>query len=119
VIEAEGRRLCHLGDLGHILSTAQIEEIGSIDILMIPVGGTYTITAQEAQQVIRLIKPRVSIPMHYKTEVCKFPISPLQDFARHFGEIIKVPFLELPAGEQISLAEVAVLDYSYIDRSNV
>ncbi len=66
--EVDGIRLCHLGDLGHLLDDKQVAEIGSVDILFIPVGGYYTIDAKAATQVCNQLKPRVIIPMHYKTE---------------------------------------------------
>lgn len=64
-INAEELAICHLGDLGHILTDHQVEEIGDIDVLMIPVGGTYTIDAKTAVEVISQIGPKVVIPMHY------------------------------------------------------
>ncbi|NLB18214.1 MAG: MBL fold metallo-hydrolase [Syntrophomonadaceae bacterium] len=114
VFKAEGLIICHLGDLGHIPDSAQLEAIGKVDVLLIPVGGRYTISAQEAVEVIRLIKPRIAIPMHYKTPVCPYPITPLQDFAQHFDEVVKLPFLELSSIEDVLLPEIVVLDYSYI-----
>ncbi len=66
LIEAEDLRLCHLGDLGHTLSKDLIDAIGEVDVLMIPVGGEYTIGAKEAEAVVRDIDPKIIIPMHYK-----------------------------------------------------
>jgi len=66
--EVDGIKVCHLGDLGHLLDDKQVAEIGSVDILLIPVGGYYTIDAKAATQVCNQLKPRVIIPMHYKTE---------------------------------------------------
>ena len=66
--EVDGIRVCYLGDLGHLLDGKQVAEIGSVDILLIPVGGYYTIDAKAATQVCNQLKPRVIIPMHYKTE---------------------------------------------------
>lgn len=66
--ELDGIKVCHLGDLGHLLDDKQVTEIGSVDILLIPVGGYYTIDAQAATEVCNQLKPRVIIPMHYKTE---------------------------------------------------
>ncbi len=68
VLKAEELNICHLGDLGHVLTDKQVEEIGDIDILMIPVGGTYTIDAKTAVEVINQIEPKIVIPMHYKVE---------------------------------------------------
>ena len=64
----DGIRVCHLGDLGHLLDDRQLKEIGSVDILLIPVGGYFTIDAKAATQVCNQLKPKVIIPMHYKTE---------------------------------------------------
>lgn len=68
VYEIDGLRLCHLGDLGHTLSEETLDEIGDIDILLIPVGGEYTIGPKEAAEVVQLIEPSYVLPMHYKME---------------------------------------------------
>lgn len=66
-IEAEGMHLCHLGDLGQKeLTSDQLEKIGEVDILMIPIGGIYTISAKEAIKVMSQIEPKIIIPMHYQ-----------------------------------------------------
>ena len=66
-IEAEELRLCHLGDLGQKeLTPEQIDKIGQVDILMIPVGGVYTISAKEAVKIMSQIEPNIIIPMHYQ-----------------------------------------------------
>ncbi len=80
--EVDGLRICHLGDLGHRLSDKQVAELGRIDILLIPVGGFYTIDAKAATEVCRQLKPRVIIPMHYKTDKCGFPIAGVDEFLR-------------------------------------
>ncbi len=64
--ELDGKNICHLGDLGHTLSDEKLEEIGDVDILMIPVGGNYTINGEEAVKISGKINARVIIPMHYK-----------------------------------------------------
>lgn len=64
----EGLKVCHLGDLGHILTDDQIEEIGDCDVLFVPVGGEYTIGAERACEVISQIEPSFVIPMHFKTD---------------------------------------------------
>jgi L-ascorbate metabolism protein UlaG (beta-lactamase superfamily) len=66
--EVDGMRVCHLGDLGHLLDDRQVKEMGSVDILLIPVGGNFTLDARAASQVCNQLKPRVIMPMHYKTE---------------------------------------------------
>ncbi len=64
-IEIDGVRLAHLGDLGHPLTSADIEQLGEVDILFIPVGGTFTIDAKQAVEVVNGIEPSVVVPMHY------------------------------------------------------
>jgi L-ascorbate metabolism protein UlaG (beta-lactamase superfamily) len=67
VFELPGLRLAHLGDLGLTLSQEQLAELGPVDVILIPVGGFYTIDAAQAAQVVAQLKPRIVIPMHYKT----------------------------------------------------
>jgi len=81
-LTVDGVKVCHLGDLGHILSQTEAAEIGPVDLLLIPVGGFYTIDAGEATRVIEIIKPKVVIPMHFKTEKCGFPIASVDDFLK-------------------------------------
>lgn len=62
----DGISFCHLGDLGHDLSSAAVEEIGSVDVLFVPVGGYYTIGPETATVVCEKLKPKIIIPMHYR-----------------------------------------------------
>ncbi|HNU36481.1 MAG TPA: MBL fold metallo-hydrolase, partial [Methanomassiliicoccales archaeon] len=62
----DGVRFCHLGDLGHMLSEAQVRELGEVDILFVPVGGVFTIDGAQAQSLVRMIGPKVAIPMHFR-----------------------------------------------------
>jgi L-ascorbate metabolism protein UlaG (beta-lactamase superfamily) len=78
----DGIQVCHLGDLGHILGQKELSEIGTVDLLIIPVGGFYTIDAKEATQIAETMRPKVLIPMHFKTEKCGFPIAPVEDFLK-------------------------------------
>ena len=80
-IEAEDIRICHLGDLGQKeLSSEQLDRIGDIDILMIPVGGLYTIDASEAVKIMSQIEPRIIIPMHYHLPGLKYKIDGIDKF---------------------------------------
>jgi L-ascorbate metabolism protein UlaG (beta-lactamase superfamily) len=81
LFEVEGVKLCHLGDLGHQLNHTQLSDIGKVDILMVPVGGGFTIDFAGATQVCNLINPKVTIPMHYKTAGLKF-LEDVQEFLR-------------------------------------
>jgi L-ascorbate metabolism protein UlaG (beta-lactamase superfamily) len=73
-------RLVHLGDLGHPLDEDTVRRIGRVDILMVPVGGFYTIDHDEAAAVVEALAPRVVLPMHYKTDKVDFPIVPADQF---------------------------------------
>jgi L-ascorbate metabolism protein UlaG (beta-lactamase superfamily) len=75
-------QVCHLGDLGHLLSAKELAEVGPVDILLIPVGGFFTIHPKEATSVAEQIKPRILIPMHFKTGKCGFSIAPVEDFLK-------------------------------------
>jgi len=79
-IDAEDIRLCHLGDLGEKLSDKIIEHLGQVDILMIPVGGIYTIDAKEADELIDRIEPAIVLPMHYKTPSLNIKLDGLDKF---------------------------------------
>lgn len=85
--EIEGVSIAHLGDLGHILSNGQIEKLEGVDILLIPVGGTYTINAKQATEVISQLEPRIVIPMHYNIKGLKLPkkIDGVSTFCKEFG----------------------------------
>jgi len=81
-LKIDNLQLCHLGDLGHLLSDKELAEIGPVDILLIPVGGFFTIDPKEATRVAEQIKPKILIPMHFKTAKCGFPIAPVEDFLK-------------------------------------
>jgi len=113
--EVDGIRVCHLGDLGHQLSEGQVAELGEIDILLIPVGGFYTIDAKLAGQLCDRLKPKVVIPMHYKTAKCAFPIAGVDEFLRGKKEVSRldasqVEFkpAELPPSTQIIVLKPAL-----------
>jgi len=69
IFEVGGVRIAHLGDLGHVLNDDQLAAIGAVDVLLVPVGGTFTIDALKATRVVEQLRPRIMvIPMHYKTD---------------------------------------------------
>ena len=91
-IDTEGIRLCHLSDLGQKeLTSSQLDKIGNIDILMIPIGGIYTIDAAEAVKVMAQIEPRIIMPMHYKIPKLKIKLDDIDKFLKNLG--IKKPEL--------------------------
>jgi L-ascorbate metabolism protein UlaG (beta-lactamase superfamily) len=81
IIEAEGIRIAHLGDLGHRVSAEEIPDLKGVDVLLIPVGGHFTIDAKVAADLVAAFKPRIAIPMHFKTDKVDFPIRPVEEFA--------------------------------------
>jgi L-ascorbate metabolism protein UlaG (beta-lactamase superfamily) len=86
-IEAEGLKFCHLGDLGQKeLTDEQVDKIGSIDILMIPVGGGFTISSTEAQKIIGQIEPLIVIPMHYALPKLKIELDDVTKFLKAMGK---------------------------------
>ncbi|MEO0068480.1 MAG: MBL fold metallo-hydrolase [candidate division WOR-3 bacterium] len=82
VYEVDNLRIVHLGDLGHIPDEATLKALGRVDVLLIPVGGVFTIDAQEAAKLVSLLKPKVVIPMHYKTPSLSFQIEGVDGFLR-------------------------------------
>ena len=83
--EIEGISVAHLGDLGQRLSEEQVSALGGIGILLIPVGGKYTIDGEVAAEVVRQIEPRIVIPMHYKIEGLNIDISDESRFVKEMG----------------------------------
>lgn len=86
VIEADGKRIAHLGDLGHMLSAEQVASLGKLDALMIPVGGTYTLTGEQAAEQARAIGAEAVVPMHYQSDWCKFDITNEMPFIQAMNE---------------------------------
>ena len=87
----------HAGDLGHLPTRAQAAQIGRLDLLLLPVGGYYTIDAAQAMEVRRLLQPAVTVPMHYRTQYDpEMNIAPLADFLSLCGaEDAQMPLLRV------------------------
>ena len=86
LIKAEDMAVCHLGDLGQgKLEDRQLEEIGDVDILFVPVGGVYTIDYKEAVSVIGQIEPKIIIPMHYKVNDLRIEVEGPEKFLKEIG----------------------------------
>lgn len=111
ILTIDGYKICHLGDLGHILSHEDINKIGNIDILLIPVGGNYTIDGKEASYIAKSINPHIIIPMHYKTPYISFPIAGVETFVTNMknGEKVKNHILKIE-GELTERNAVKILD---------
>jgi len=89
ILEAEDLKICHLGDLGMDLTEKQLEEIDGVDVLMIPVGGNYTIDAKKAVEIIKKIEPTIVIPMHYKINGSNMDIADEKKFCNEMGNCPK------------------------------
>jgi len=80
VIEADGITVCHLGDLGDQITAADATCLGPIDVLMVPVGGTFTVDAKGATAIVNRLRPRIAIPMHFKTSKTSLNLAPVDGF---------------------------------------
>jgi L-ascorbate metabolism protein UlaG (beta-lactamase superfamily) len=110
----DGLRICHLGDLGHDLTADQLDEIGTIDILLCPVGGEYTIGPEQAVKTIRSLEPSIVVPMHYRTpehDQQRFAqLKTLEDFLKVYGvEPVPVPKIDLDRSQLPDETEMIVL----------
>jgi L-ascorbate metabolism protein UlaG (beta-lactamase superfamily) len=90
IFSADNIRVCHLGDLGHCLSDKEVQQIGQVDVLCIPVGGFYTIGPQEATTIVDQFRPNLIFPMHVKTAKCNLPIEPVDAFLQGKEEVRKL-----------------------------
>lgn len=113
VIEFDQFKVCHLGDLGHKLTNDQIKQLKDIDILLIPVGGNYTIDANQAYKIVNELNPLIVMPMHYKTEILNFPISGVDKFIKLFknNRVEVINNSEIEIDQKPKEQKVYVLDY--------
>jgi len=115
VIEADGMTVCHLGDLGHPLSPEDATALGGVHILLVPVGGTWTIDANGATAVVNRLRPRIAIPMHYRSPKVTLNMAPVDGFLadkprvrRVKGSEIEVTKETLPEPTEIVVLESAL-----------
>jgi L-ascorbate metabolism protein UlaG (beta-lactamase superfamily) len=85
VIEIDDVNICHLGDLGHPLAASTIEEIGNVDVLLVPAGSVSTVDGSVAASIVRSIEPKIVVPMHYKTPDLKKELEPVDKFLKEMG----------------------------------
>ena len=113
LVQIEEVSICHLGDLGHVPTAEQSEQMSDTDILMVPVGGGATISAATAVEIISLLQPKLVIPMHFKTEVVKMDLEPLEHFLKEMGlkEVVSQPKLNVSKSSLPADTNVVVLDY--------
>jgi L-ascorbate metabolism protein UlaG (beta-lactamase superfamily) len=106
----DGMKVCHFGDLGHMLSDAQFAEIGKVDVLLTPMGGNYTMDAATATAIMNRLKPAVTIPMHYRNSKVDYPVEGVEAFTQDKKNVvvsesseIDVQKSKLPKGEIVVL----------------
>ena len=110
VVEMEGVRLCHTGDLGHAPAAATLKEMGKVDILFVPVGDVTTLSVAEARALVRALQPRYVLPMHYRTEHARPDLEPVDTFVTAMGlqpseprSKISVSATSLPLNMQVAV----------------
>jgi len=113
VMDVDGVKVGHLGDLGHVLSEDEVKALGGVDVLLAPVGGYYTIGPEEAKKTAEALGARVIIPMHYKTDALGFPIQPVDDFLKLMESVERADSnsVEIDKEQLGDTARVVVLDY--------
>jgi L-ascorbate metabolism protein UlaG (beta-lactamase superfamily) len=114
LLEIDEITICHLGDLGHVLNGEQVEEIDDVDVLLLPVGGLSTINAATAAEVVRLIEPKVVIPMHYQTPALKkMELDPVGKFLKEIGakQVEPLPKLTVSKSSLPLTTQVVLLNY--------
>ena len=109
--EVDRLKVCHLGDLGHLLTDNQVVEVGKVHVLLVPVGGFFTIDAKTATQVAEQVRARTIIPMHYKNDKCVFPIGGVEEFLANKTNVTQVDGseVEFKMGEIQSGPQIMVL----------
>ena len=113
LMEVDEISICHLGDLGHVLTTEQVEKLDNVDVLLLPVGGISTIDAPMAAKVVRQLEPKVVIPMHYKTPALNRELEPVERFLKETGinEVDSKPKLSFTKQSLPVSTQVFLLDY--------
>ncbi|MDY6911147.1 MAG: MBL fold metallo-hydrolase [Chloroflexota bacterium] len=113
LIEIDDMKVCHLGDLGHILTAKQLDEVNDADVLLVPVGGVSTLDATAAMEMVNLIDPKIVIPMHYKTDASAAELEPVDKFLKEMGvkEVSPMPKLTINKSSLPLDTQVIVLDY--------
>lgn len=113
IVQLEELAICHLGDIGHALTAEQAEQIGSVDVLLVPVGGHNTIAAAQASEIVTTLEPKIVIPMHYAAEGEEAAgLAPVDGFLREQGVARGEPQarLSITRGSLPEETQVVVLD---------
>ena len=113
LMEVDEIAVCHLGDVGHVLTAEQVEELGNVDVLLLPVGGVSTINASTAAEVVRQLEPKVVVPMHYKTQALRWELESVERFLKEIGlnQVTPQPKLSFTRASLPGNSQVFLLDY--------
>jgi L-ascorbate metabolism protein UlaG (beta-lactamase superfamily) len=113
LMHVDGISVCHLGDLGHVLTANQVEQIEETDVLLLPVGGASTINAAVAAEVVRQLEPKIVVPMHYRTDALNRGLATVDGFLKEMGlkESTSQPKLTLTKATLPLSTQVVLLDY--------
>ncbi len=113
LVEMEDLAICHLGDLGHALGDEELETLGKIDVLLVPVGGNTTLDAAGAAEVVNQIEPKIVVPMHSRMGNIRPDLAPLEDFCKVMGlkdpkpvDKLSLKGADLPEETQVVLLKV-------------
>ncbi len=99
-VQMDGLKICHLGDIGEPCSPTIVEKIGKVDVLLVPVGGTYTVDFMGAKEYVEKLQPKIVIPMHYKPSDGTLDITDEKPFLSQFSNVVRIP-----KGKAIDLKE--------------
>lgn len=107
----DGVRIVHLGDLGHLLTTNNLARVGQVDIACVPVGGFYTIDAEQAFKVVQQLNPKIVLPMHYKlNDTFSLPIEGIDHFLAFFDHVERLKTLDITSASLPQFQETVVLE---------
>lgn len=107
VYDYDGINILHLGGIDRVPSQSEIEELGTIHIALIPIGGNSTLNAVKAAEIVNMLDPNIIIPMHYMTETSLIPLEPLNKFLAEMGLGIIEALASLKVGSARSLPETS------------
>ncbi|MBU8920569.1 MAG: MBL fold metallo-hydrolase [Bacteroidales bacterium] len=102
IVEADGLRVAHMGDLGHMIDVGSMPALKGVDLIMLPVGGFFTIDSRMAAEITRLIGPGIVVPMHFKTEKLGFPIASVDGFTEIMDNV------EIMGGSELEIVPSAL-----------
>ena len=113
VFKMEDLSVCHLGDIGHVPLQAQLDVMGTVDILLLPVGGANALAAAPAVETINVVEPKIVVPMHYKTPATSLKLDPLDKFTKEIGlkKVEAQPSLKISKAQLPEETQVVILDH--------